>query len=320
MRLPGFQLGFLLLVAEVWLLLAEFPTDIGRWDYISAVVNDTDDRPKGWMAPLSGYIMALLSSMQRQLGVSGGAGEIGLHHGLFFLALAHSTSPEEPLLACDIYAQRPSELVVHAEGFRSTDKQGFLENLDRFDVKQSRLRFFEHGSQSLRRMDLLKSGPMPLRLFSVDGDHGAGMVLYDLCLAASLLSDGGVIALDDFTNDLWMGVREGLYSFLGPVGRCGAEPQEEEPPVFAPFLLACNKLYLTTPSTHSIFFRAALADPWLRQIGVTVEPERSGSGSTRIGGWPVVVQVGGNLLCSGVTGMAFARAWHRIGALSARQQ
>eukprot|EP00955_Chlamydomonas_euryale_P067076 359736-Chlamydomonas_euryale.AAC.4 len=63
----------------------------------------------GWQAPspgrhfMPGFTANLLSEYQRKWGISGAVGEIGVHHGAFFLSMALTAHKDEPLFALDIF-------------------------------------------------------------------------------------------------------------------------------------------------------------------------------------------------------------------------
>ncbi|CAE7599856.1 unnamed protein product, partial [Symbiodinium pilosum] len=78
-----------------------------------------------------------------------------------------------------------------------------------------------------------------------------------------------------------MGVREGFFAYS--FGR-------ERGTRLAPFLLAANKLYLTTANHHSRMLRAVLDDLAMVRARLMVLPNDGGHvGDTRIAGWKVAI-------------------------------
>eukprot|EP00747_Dinoflagellata_sp_TGD_P171624 gnl/TRDRNA2_/TRDRNA2_206138_c0_seq1.p1 gnl/TRDRNA2_/TRDRNA2_206138_c0~~gnl/TRDRNA2_/TRDRNA2_206138_c0_seq1.p1 ORF type:complete len:391 (-),score=40.43 gnl/TRDRNA2_/TRDRNA2_206138_c0_seq1:555-1727(-) len=258
--------------------------------YLHAVVNATDEEiPEGWMWPMSAYLVGLLTLVQHTLGVDPGTvGEIGVHHGLFFLALAHTAVKGELLFACDVFEQQ--SLNVDRSGKGDLDK--FHANLRRYGVEPSSIWIHHGSSASLSRSALLAAGLPLFRLLSIDGGHSAETVLGDLRFAAETVVNGAVVVLDDFTHPYWLGVREGLYRFFfsGPTASGGNRSSGRRGRTLAPFLLACNKLYLTTKSHHQDLLAAVTRDPWVRSLGIRALGGSSPFGSTHIGGWLVATQ------------------------------
>ena len=81
------------------------------------------------------------------------------------------------------------------------------------------------------------------RIFSVDGGHTRETTLNDLFLAQSVLHKQGFVVLDDFVNSEWLGVVDGLFTFIN---KCNGG--------LKPFLWLCNKLYLSHESLHQFFY------------------------------------------------------------------
>merc|ERR1711937_1093874 len=127
---------------------------------------------------------------------------------------------------------------------------------------------------------LEESSLLPFRLLSVDGGHNLESVLNDLRLAASVLSPGGIVVLDDISDDAFMEVREGLYAFLCPRRRVNGTKCIPDLPSLAPFLMLCNKLYLTTPSHHRRILEEVVQPELAQMLHLRILPEATGWGST----------------------------------------
>ena len=109
------------------------------------------------------------------------------------------------------------------------------------------------------------------RWFSVDGGHTEVATRHDMHLGACHLAEGGVMAVDDVFNNLFLGVTEGIFNFL-------AASRER----LAPFLIITGKVYLTTPSHHERYYSAA-RDFFEGRYGAYTDPTK-----TVIAGWNVV--------------------------------
>merc|ERR1712190_165851 len=113
-----------------------------------------------------------------------------------------------------------------------------------------------------------------------------------------------------------MEVREGLYRFLCPRTLFNGTDCGRQAPTLAPFLLVCNKLYLTTPSHHTRMLRFIRKDRLIAPFRLKVFPEDEGWGSTSIAGWKVAVQdsnIDHTVACAGGScPRCFAKAWEQL--------
>ncbi len=105
---------------------------------------------------------------------------------------------------------------------------------------------------------LLAHCPGGYSFVSVDAGHAPDDIASDMALAASLLSPGGFIALDDTFNPALPGVTEGLLRHLQAAG-------DTRP---APFATCGNKLFLCRPEMHATYLAYAA---WLLTQGHEAE-------------------------------------------------
>jgi hypothetical protein len=171
----------------------------------------------------------------------------------------------EQLIACDIFDKK--RLSIDGSGTHGSRKrQTFLENLRRFGIAEADVKIHEGSSTDLEASDL--TGRRLLRMFSVDGGHTRNVTASDMALTASNLAHGGIVIVDDFYHPDWPGVQEGVHAYFA----LGQIP-------LAPFLIAWNKLFLTTPGYHALFLGALEKDPWTSALGAAqkkkmqVEPQ-----------------------------------------------
>ncbi|KAI9031403.1 hypothetical protein DFJ74DRAFT_702411 [Hyaloraphidium curvatum] len=193
---------------------------------------------KGWMNPAVAHLAAVLSDAQSRAGICGAAGEIGVHHGKFSIALAHALRAGERSVAVDVFENQE----LNVDGSGNGDRAVFEGNLRRFGVEPGEdVRMIAGSSDEVVPAQLVEAaGGSMFRLFSVDGGHTAELAENDLRLAAAVCVDGCVVFLDDFLAPEWPGVTEGLVSYL-----------RTATPSLVPFLAYTNKLLLTTPSFHA---------------------------------------------------------------------
>ncbi len=186
---------------------------------------------------------------QERLGVSGDVGEIGVYMGRYLTLLHLLSRPSERVLAIDVFEDFDN---FDATGGGSTTEAvlNYLSlNVSKSDM--DRLRLIPGDSLHLRpddiRAHMASSG---LRLFSIDGAHSWFHTAGDLRLADELIAPGGVVVLDDILNGGWPGVMDGMarYLLLSPTRR------------LSPFMIANNKLWLTTFDHHARFIDFAMSD------------------------------------------------------------
>lgn len=156
--------------------------------YLKAVAERSID---GWFMHGSLLFYAAISKLQHNALVRGSVGEIGVHHGLGFLAAVLSSDSIEPLFACDVFNKQ--ELNVDGSGKGSLD--AFSANLAVFELKVSDVVLYKGQSTDLTPSSFPSMGLPRFRFFSIDGGHTKSITIADLSLVACYLAPGGVIAL-----------------------------------------------------------------------------------------------------------------------------
>ena len=202
------------------------------------VFERADEFFRGWMSADSLAIIAAVSRAQRDaLGVVGSVGEIGVHEGRSFVALALSADlSRERLWACDVFEAQ--ELNVDGSGLG--DRELFSKNLASVEIDEKDVVVF-NGSSLTVPPDFAEQACLArFRFLSVDGSHTRAATASDLRLAARALAPGGVVALDDVQNAGWPGVRNALNAMLA------------ERPVPPLVVFATNhKAFLCAPADHA---------------------------------------------------------------------
>jgi hypothetical protein len=165
-------------------------------------------RIDGWIHPFTAWFMFELSHGQSSIGVSGSIAEIGVHHGKSFLPMYLGTEQDEFAIAIDLFEQQS----YNKDGSGKGDRDKFLGNLKAVAGNEQGLRIIARRSESVEPEEILQSSLV--RLFSIDGSHSEEATYSDLSLAASVLSAGGAILLDDLFNHAWPEVLGGTARFL----------------------------------------------------------------------------------------------------------
>ena len=191
-------------------------------------------RVEGWMGASALGLTTMLSAHQVERGVKGAVGEIGVHHGKYFIGLALMRQPTEYAVAIDLFEDQHLNIDWSGRG----DREIFSGHLERLGLVGEDVVLHKANSLDLTAESLLQlSGHQKYRLFSIDGGHYASIVLSDLALVESVLDRFGIAILDDFYNADWPGVNEGLFKYL-PQGQLRALAYGD------------NKLFLCRDEVH----------------------------------------------------------------------
>lgn len=188
---------------------------------------------------------AVIAAAQREAGVWGSVGEIGVHHGRSFILAALLSRNDEPLFALDLFEEL-QELNVDQSG--SGSYEALSQNMARVGLNVSSVVVERRSSADLEQGYFCTKLLPRFRFFSVDGGHTEALTRMDMASALCHLAEGGVIAVDDVFNNLFLGVTEGIYNAM-------ALNRDR----LAPFLVVTGKIYFTTPSHHARYLAAAEA-------------------------------------------------------------
>jgi len=167
--------------------------------------------------------------MQASFGVTGGVGEIGVHHGKFFIPLTILKSGEKHL-AIDLFGDQHLNVDRSGKG----DLEIFSRNLDTWsNLADCYIETADTLRIGAREISDLLAKVGPLSIFSVDGSHTVEHTLNDLTIAQQMVGSGGLIFIDDYLNPNWPGVQEAVARFFF-----------FHPYKFVPLCLAFSKLVL----------------------------------------------------------------------------
>jgi hypothetical protein len=79
---------------------------------------------------LHGPLAAFLSQQQNAAAISGAVGEIGVHHGRFWIAIAHTAREGEATFVCDLFEDQHSNI----DGSGNGDRTKFFANVKKFGI------------------------------------------------------------------------------------------------------------------------------------------------------------------------------------------
>lgn len=200
---------------------------------------------QGWLNPISAKIIDSLSEAQRAAGMTGAAGEIGVHHGKLLILLHEGTVEGERTVAIDVFEDQH----LNTDGSGKGDKARFLRNLQRWSDRPHAVQIIQASSLDLSPDDIT-SKVGKLRISSVDGGHTAECAENDLRLFDAASLDFGIMVVDDVFNASWPDVVVGLSRYC-----------LDQTTAYRPFALSPNKVYMAKPSHHEKY-REILLREW----------------------------------------------------------
>jgi hypothetical protein len=222
-------------VAQLKELLGGQPDSDPAIEY--AVTGNTEIQ--GWIEPGILPIVFALDAIHKKLSITGGAMEIGVHHGRFFIALANVCDSTAEFVAIDVFEDQHKNI----DGSGKGNEQEFRASIEKYcDKPVESISIIKADSLGLRAGAHSALNPGMFRLISIDGGHTAAHTFNDLVLAEQLVADGGVVFVDDILHPDWMGVMEGLIKYrLFSAG------------VLVPFLVTANKMVLAKATHHGTY-------------------------------------------------------------------
>jgi predicted O-methyltransferase YrrM len=180
---------------------------------------------EGWFGEESIATWDLLLTLQSEQGCRGNLLEIGVLKGKSAALLALHARPDETCVFVDPTLRKMATDVV--EKIRSEN------NIWISDV-----------SQNLRNDPRLHPLAGTFRWIHIDGEHTGRAVTNDLEIAATLLSQDGVVCLDDFMSSAYPQITAATFAFL--------ERRRDD---FTLFLTGFNKGYVCRTSQAQVYLR-----------------------------------------------------------------
>jgi hypothetical protein len=199
------------------------------------------NKVEGWLHNGAITSTVLLSRAQRNRGISGDVGEIGIHHGKYFLLLCHLQEDREDAVAIDVFDDQHLNIDRSGKG----DRAIFESNILTFLGTGEKISIVQADSLSITVDVFTKLTNRKFRIFSIDGGHTISHVINDLNLAESTLDDYGMVVVDDFFDPGWPGVSEGMFRYWARGGR------------LRPFAYGDGKLFLSHRDAREDYYDIA---------------------------------------------------------------
>ena len=203
------------------------------------------DRVEGWCSPRLFPIVEFMNSLP--INRDGGACEIGVHHGKLYILLNQVIAAHEKSYAIDVFDHQHLNIDHSGDGNRTV----FVENLIQYDVHKGRnttILPYDSTDPAVQLDRIITPGS--IRFMSIDGGHTPEHTINDLNLASRIISNQGVVILDDILNHWWMGVIEGVCKFLLST------------PTLVPFAVGDNKMYFAKLSYKDYYYSAFNNSPF----------------------------------------------------------
>ena len=125
---------------------------------------------EGWFGGDQIQFVIHADKCQREMGVTGGVAEIGVHHGRMLILMMLLRRPGEPAVALDVFGKQS----MNWDHSGSGDRQIFEKHVRTYVGTLDRCTIIENDSLQVSPAELITaSGGERFRLFSVDGSHTA---------------------------------------------------------------------------------------------------------------------------------------------------
>ena len=186
---------------------------------------------------------------------SGGVCEIGTYQGRFFLQLRSLLPEAADSYGIDIFDD--GYLNIDGSGSYDATQENFAQHIMDYDpFNGEKIRILKGDSTTGRtQADIYKMIPEgSIKYFSIDGGHTMAHVVNDMKIAERLLSDAGMVIMDDILHPHWLGVISGVTEYL------------RTHPTLVPFAIGYNKLFLCKTSFHAKYIEELKNNPHSQQL------------------------------------------------------
>lgn len=209
------------------------------------------DRMNGWFSPASHAIFSIFLKYQIQNKIKGNLCEIGVWEGKSASIICKNAQELEKIFLVDPLLNKYTESVM-----RNIDNicRTIPNNLVMCNIESDNL--FSIGE--MRK--LFHS----FRFIHIDGCHTGSNIYSDLVTAEKLLTNDGIVVVDDYFNISYTQITEALYKYL-----------YINPYSFRIFCVGFNKAYLCRPNVYSKYYSFCMSALQLellkKQIAVTIK-------------------------------------------------
>jgi hypothetical protein len=161
----------------------------------------------GWFTLIDHEVFVAINTIQKKLAISGNFLEIGTFCGKSASLLSLLASSDETVNLLDLFDDVKNEETLDTSDYKKMTK----------DIARKNLNKYGKGFNLIvgNSLEITKLIPVtPHRLIHIDGSHQYEVVKKDLLNAFKYLTEGGVIALDDYRNFQYPGVGRAFWEFV----------------------------------------------------------------------------------------------------------
>ena len=169
---------------------------------------------EGFFMPLAMATWDFLFGVQNNIGATGGMLEIGVFQGKSGILSALHMTADEPAYFIDLHESPSAQKNIN-------------------EAKPENVHFLTMNSINALKHPALIDKSQSMRWVHIDGEHTGYATATDLETAMALLSDKGIICVDDFFNFKYPQLTAAVYQFL-----------LNNPFEIKMFLVSANKCYL----------------------------------------------------------------------------
>jgi tetratricopeptide (TPR) repeat protein len=181
---------------------------------------------------------------------SGGVCEIGTFQGRFFLQLRSMLPAAADSYGIDVFEDQ--YLNIDGSGSYSATQEILAQNVANYDPFNGDKVHIIKGDSTTGRSQADIYSQIPdgsIKYFSIDGGHTMAHVVNDMKIAERLLTDAGIVIMDDILHPHWLGVISGVTEYL------------RTHPTLIPFAIGYNKLFLCKMSFHAKYIEELKNNP-----------------------------------------------------------
>jgi hypothetical protein len=140
--------------------------------------------------------------------------EIGVHHGKSFIPMITLLRDNEIAVACDVFEDQQFNYDNSGKGCSLKLKENIKKVYDNDNIFD-KIKIIKSDSTKMNSDEYLHyTNGDKYRIISIDGCHTQSATLIDLRNAIKILSNDGIIILDDYFNHFWPGVKFGIDKFM----------------------------------------------------------------------------------------------------------
>jgi glycosyltransferase involved in cell wall biosynthesis len=159
---------------------------------VDEYIEQMDEAVPGWFTDTDAALFRAVDAAHRSEGVFGDLLEVGVFEGKSAILLGYLLRPDEELVAWDLFAGEPPGAEADAAVYRGLTQSIFEDHYARFHARPATA--IARPSSELPRAEL----GTRFRIVHVDGSHRYDIVRDDIAAAIDLVTDGGVMIIDDY--------------------------------------------------------------------------------------------------------------------------